>query len=53
MVRSSIELAQLICIKILNQTMKYDLTVIRWHKAIIADPEKKLGRSLKSYEKNL
>jgi hypothetical protein len=31
--------------------MKFDLTVSRWHKAIIADAEKKLGRSLKSHEK--
>jgi hypothetical protein len=31
--------------------MKFDLTVRRWHKAIIADAEKKLGRPLKSHEK--
>jgi hypothetical protein len=29
----------------------FDLTIWRWHRAIIADAEKKLGRRLKDYEK--
>jgi hypothetical protein len=31
--------------------MKFDLTIWRWHRAIIADAQKKLGRKLKPYEK--
>ena len=31
--------------------MKFDLTIRRWHEAIIDDAEKKLGRRLKPYER--
>jgi hypothetical protein len=31
--------------------MKFDLTTWRWHRAIIADAKKKLGRKLKPHEK--
>jgi hypothetical protein len=31
--------------------MKFDSTTKRWHRTIIADAEKKLGRRLKPYEK--
>ena len=31
--------------------MIWNLTTRRWHKAIISDAEKKLGRSLKRHEK--
>jgi hypothetical protein len=31
--------------------MIWDLTVRRWHKAIIADAQKKLGRPLKCHER--
>jgi len=30
--------------------MTMDLTIMRWHRVIIADAEKKLGRRLKGYE---
>lgn len=31
--------------------MIWDLTIRRWHKAIISDAEKKLGRPLRRHEK--
>ena len=33
--------------------MNWDLTTRRWHKAIVADAERTLGRPLRDYEKEL
>ena len=37
--------------RVCSGKMTFDLTIWRWHRAIMADARKKLGRPLKRHEK--